>query len=94
MNEELVNNLRNDITNLQTAVHILNDNSKHLLVRSEIILSVLSAMVATGLLNRDILAKIINGLSFDSSEYSDLNDVAEIEKSVVIRLLDKVKVSE
>ncbi|CDG20570.1 protein of unknown function [Xenorhabdus poinarii G6] len=94
MNEELINSLKNDITNLQTAVHILNDNSKHMVIRSELILASISAMLTTGILDKNTIINFVKSLDFNSHQFDDMPEIVELEKSSVIKILNKVKTLE
>jgi hypothetical protein len=65
--------------------------SHHLLIRSELTLYVLSALIGSGALKKVGVEELIKDATFNTSEISDA--IIEKEKEIVLEALRKVKIS-
>lgn len=75
---------------LAQKVEALEGKTNHLLVRSELTLYVLSALVANGTLKREGVEELIRDSKFNAPNISDA--IVQKEKEIVSTLLGKVKI--
>ncbi len=87
LNQSIIE-LRSKVNDLKYHMKIIDDNSTHLLIRSEITLSLISAMIADGLIKCDGLVKYADDISFDLPAE---NNVVADEKKIIIKILGAVR---
>ena len=76
---------------LEQKVTALEGKLNHLLIRSELTLYVLSAMIANGVVKREGVEELIRDAEFDSPDIS--RAIIEKEKEIVASGLRKVTIS-
>ena len=89
--EQQINSLISEINNLKNAQSITENNVVNLLVRSELTVGIISAMIADGLIKKDGVVDFIKKANIDIPGYKE---TVEGAKSSIIKILDLVKNAE
>lgn len=86
----MMNKLIADVKKLNEAVLALGNSDKVLIVRLEILTSIFSALVASGVIKREGIETIVNLYSTSDPRFTD--DFIAKEKKAVMQIIDSIKV--
>ncbi|ALB62528.1 hypothetical protein BN137_2856 [Cronobacter condimenti 1330] len=75
--------------NIEAEIENIKGNTQHLIIRSELTLYTLSALITSGSLKGISIDKLIEDATFDPSDIGD--EVISKEKEIVASVLKKVK---
>lgn len=85
-----VKELANSVNELKVAIAVLGNNDKIQAIRLEMLGSLFSALIAAGVLNKDVIESIINSYDTDDKQFS--KDFLQEQKEAMIGIMNSIKV--
>ena len=89
--EQQINHLISEIKKLKEAQLIAENNVVNLIVRSEITVAIISAMIADGVIQRDGVVEFVKNAEINIPGFSE---TVEGARASILKLLDSAKIAE